>query len=464
METAVTEVVDVAAQNATRVEGLRSLQKQYPAQFSERSLKDAETLGVSVKQVSERIFDAVVREAEKTDVASLSSEFLDGMTDKDLQRYSVAGAYRAAANLQRGGTFTGKQEGGFEREVGQSMQKHAEDAGVRTLGGGITIPGLTALSQARALRTITSGGQAGAATNFTQVSSDPIELLRYAVALMTLGARYLPGLHGAVQMTKQTGAATSSWLAEGAAVTPTDPLFGFFTMKPNRLSMASSYDRTFLTQSNLAVEPELAMDRREVLSRSLDTAGIGGSGIAPIPKGMLNFVGLAAILSGSTRANDGTYTAGAGNKPMTYVDYNNLEALISTANAAIGPVSILTTPKVKAAGRSTPKLPNVGSDVIWPDAPVGQGGMGTGPLGMSAVATSNPILTGFTSGANTNCHAVIMGAFSQLLIGDWGLSELIADPITGAASNVMNFWEHGYYDINNRHVESFAACTTVQAN
>ena len=87
--------------------------------------------------------------------------------------------------------------------------------------------------------------------------------------------------------------------------------------------------------------------------------------------------------------------------------------------------------------------------------------MQEGPLGYNAITTTNAALTGFTANSVSNLHAVLMGVWDQMLIGDWGLSELVADPYTGAAQAMMKFTEHAYYDINVRHVEAFAVCTSA---
>jgi hypothetical protein len=310
-------------------------------------------------------------------------------------------------------------------------------------------------------RAIASGGNAGTATNFTTVVADPIELLRARVVIMAMGARMMTGLHGAVQMTRQTGAGSSNWVTEGTAATNSDPTLGDFIMKPNRLTMQNSYYRDFLAQSALAVDSFLAEDRLQVLSRALDTAALAGSGTAPVPLGILNQSGLLGILAGTTRASNGTVTAGVGGVPMTYVDWNNMEAGIATSNGDIGTLGIITTPKVKGSQRSTPKIPGTASGFVWPDTAPGANNVGEGPLGYRAITTSNSVLTGFTANSITGCHAAIMGVWDQLLIGDWGLSEVIADPYTGAAAAKYLFTEHAYYDINVRHIESFAACTSA---
>jgi len=457
------EIVDLAAKKAERTARLRTLQTAYPEHFSERHLNAAIDLDTPVERVQDAIFDGIARASERTEVPTIADELFGSMSEGERKRYSIAAAYRAAVNQQSRGTFGG--DSGYELEVSTELRKLATARGIKDIGTGILIPSATTRTLWKggrpAERTISSGGNAGTASNFTTVDADPIELLRSRTGCLALGARMLTGLQGAVQMTRQNAAASSSWEAELGSASPSDPGFEFFTMKPNRLSMASSYTRDFLAQSQMAIESILADDRMAVLARSLDTAAIAGSGAAPVPKGLLNYSGLAAVLAGTLRASNGTVTAGAGGVPLTYVDFNNMEAAIATANADIGTLAWLTTPKVRAAARSTPKIPGTASEFCWPDSKVGANGVQEGPLGYNALCTSNSVLTGFTANSVANLHAAILGVWSQMLIGDWGLSEVIVDPYTGAANAVVNITEHGFYDVNFRHIQSFVACTSA---
>ena len=455
-------VAEPAMDNATRVATLRTLSTTYPDFFPAQRLKLAEDLGQSVETVQRSIFDASVEAAKRSDVPTISDEVFGGMTERDLSRYTLAGAYRSAVNMRTPGTFTGKQDGGFEREVGQDLLKTAGARGINDLGAGVPVPSYRTLARIQQ-RTIASGGNAGAASNFTTVNADPIELLRSATALLAMGATMMTGLHGKVQLTKQTAGGTSNWVTEGTAATNSDLALGFFTMQPNRLTMQNSYYRDFLAQSGVAIDSLMSADRLATLAHSLDNAGLIGSGIAPVPLGLMNQTGLAAIVSGATRAvNGGAVTAGPGAVPMTFVDWNNMEAAIATANGDISSMGIITTTRVRAAGRSTPKIPGTNSDFIWPTPANAGNGVQTGPLGLPSLATANTALTGFTANGATNCHAAIMGVFSQFLFADWGLGEVIADMYTGAGAAKYIITEHGYYDANVRHLESFAACTTIQ--
>ncbi len=92
---------------------------------------------------------------------------------------------------------------------------------------------------------------------------------------------------------------------------------------------------------------------------------------------------------------------------------------------------------------------------------MGANGIQEGPLGYNALFTANPVLTGFSANGVDGLHAVVLGVWDQLLIGDWGLSEVIADPYTGAAQAMFKITEHAFYDIAVRHNEAFCACTSA---
>lgn len=454
-----------AADNAARIAGLNTLRTQYPSEFSERALQAAIKLDTPLESVKRSISDAIINAGERNTVPTIADDIFSGMSERELGQYSLRNVYAAAVNRAMPGTFADKgAEAGFEREVGESLRKEAEKRGITSLGGGIAIP--SASSRAMALvrasqRTLASGGNAGQFTNVTTVEADPIELLRARTAVLALGARMMTGLFGTISMPRQTSAATSSWVSEGSAVASSDPALDAISISPKPLMIASSYYRNLLAQSRLAVDSFLAQDRDQVLARSLDTAALAGTGVAPIPLGLMLQAGLPAILSGTTRAATGVVTPGLGGLPMTYVDFNNMEAAISMANADIGTMGWLTTPKVRAAARSTPQIPGTASQFVWPNSKPDGRGIQEGPLGYSALCTSNSVLTGFTANAVANLHAAILGVWDQIIIGDWGLSEIVVDPYTGAANQEIKITENAFYDTNVRHLAAFCACTSA---
>ncbi len=450
---------DLAADNKARVEGLTALRTQYPAQYTEKDFLADLTGTRSVAQAKDAIFETHVRQAQATDVPTIATEHLARMSEQEQRKYSRAGAVRAAINLLRAGTFQDEQAG-FAKEVSDTIRKEAGERGISGLGNGILTPGHTnarfAAMEAQK-RTIASGGPVGAVTNFTTVILPPIELLRPRTVCLSLGARMIPGLHGTPQFTRQNAAASSSWLSEGQAATNSDLGLNDFTMTPHRLSMQNSYYRDFLALSNLAIDDFMAQDRDAVLARSLDYAVFAGSGVAPVPLGLMNQTGLGETLSGSTRSTAGVYTAGSGGVPPTYVDLNGMEAAISTANADISTLAWATTPRVRAAMRSIPQLPGTAGNItLMPNSRVDANGVQEGPLGYNLKASTN-VPVNYTANSVNNLHPLVLGCWDQILIGDWDLNEIIPDNITGAAQAKYIITEHGYYDTQVRHLECFNA-------
>lgn len=458
------QTVDLAAANKTRIEGLRSLLKSNPKEFPADEFARSVAEDVTVASAKEAVADKIIANSQRSNVNTLGDDVMDAMSAKEQRSYSLRNVYCAAINQRAPGTFKDKEsEAGLEREVSDTLRKGASERGITGFGSGIVIPSATTRSLVAGAqqRAIAAGGNAGTATNFTVVVPDPIELLRSKTVTLALGARMMTGLHGALKMPRQNAAGQSNWLAEGGGVVNTDPTLDAIGMTPHRLSMFNSYYLEFLAQSALAVDSFLSEDRMAVLARSLDFAGLAGPGTGNSPLGLTNQTGLAAILSGTTRNANGTVTAGAGGVPLTYVDCNNFEAAIATANGDIGTLGWALTPKVRAALRSTPKITSGLSDFIWPSVS-GQGanGIQEGPLGYRAIA-STAVPTGFTVNAVAGLHAVILGVWDQMLFGDWGLSEVIVDPYTGAQQGLYKVTEHALYDTNIRHIEAFALSTSV---
>jgi len=454
-----TTTVDHAANEKARVTALRNLRQINPSHYSEDQVMQDIVGGVSIERATDAIAERAIAAGQNSNVPTIAGEQLERMSPKEQRLYSRAGAARAAINLLRGGTFK-DEESGFAQEVSDSIRKAATERGISGLGNGILTPGVTnkRFAQMEAQkRTVQSGsGTIASATNFTEVELPPIEMLRNTAVCMALGARMIPGLHGTPQFPRQNAAASSSWMAEAAAVTTSDPGMNFFNMVPHRLSMGSPYTRDFLALSNLAIDSFLAEDRYEVLALSLDYAGLAGSGTGNVPLGLQNYTGLATVLTGSTRAANGTVTAGAGGVPPTYVDLNDAEAAISGANAGgLGLLRWAGTPQARAAMRSILKFPGVnGSAPIMPDSRIGSNGLQEGPLGYDGIF-SNQLPKNGTVNSVSNLHAMVLGNWPQMIIGDWDLNEIIADNITGAASAIYKIFEHGYYDINFRHIEAF---------
>ena len=62
-----------------------------------------------------------------------------------------------------------------------------------------------------------------------------------------------------------------------------------------------------------------------------------------------------------------------------------------------------------------------------------------------------------TKGTNSDCHAILFGDFSQLIIGEWGAFEMISDPYRLKKQGMIEITSYQMVDVVLRYAEAFAA-------
>ena len=74
-------------------------------------------------------------------------------------------------------------------------------------------------------------------------------------------------------------------------------------------------------------------------------------------------------------------------------------------------------------------------------------------LNRNANVPSN-LTKGTSSGV---CSAIIFGNFNDLIIGQWGGTDILVDPYTGSGSGTIRVVVFADVDVAVRHAESFSA-------
>ena len=68
-----------------------------------------------------------------------------------------------------------------------------------------------------------------------------------------------------------------------------------------------------------------------------------------------------------------------------------------------------------------------------------------------------------TKGTGTNLSSIIYGNWNDLIIGEWGVLEILANPFgAGYNSGAVDIRAMQTIDLNVRHGASFSACTDAQ--
>ena len=228
-----------------------------------------------------------------------------------------------------------------------------------------------------------------------------IGLFRNSLVMRSLGARVLSGLRGDVVIPKQTGASTAYWVAEGDSLTESNPTFDTIKMTPKHVGALASMSRQLLQQANPSIEQLVRDDFVSVIGLAIDKAMIHGLAANDEPVGILNTTG---IQTGS----------------LATLDWEAVIALLEKlALQNLTPNAMITHPAVATVLRTTLKDSVAGAEYLM------QGGSVAGV----PVNVTNQLDAKVTAGPPAvTTGRLIVGDFSQMIVGEWGSAEILANP------------------------------------
>ncbi|ADK85083.1 major capsid protein HK97 [Desulfarculus baarsii DSM 2075] len=298
---------------------------------------------------------------------------------------------------------------------------------------GVALP----LESMQERRTITTAApEAGAGGHLIGTDHRPdqfVDLLRDANPLTRLGVRNVQGLVGDVAIPRQIGAATAYWVGEGETITPSDLAFGQIRMSPKIVAAMAGWSRSMVLQATPDIDAIARRDLADRLGRALAMATIKGGG-ANEPTGVIGTSGLGTVdISGG----------------LTWAKVLEFVEKIELANASAG--GWLTTPSMVKALRSAPK------EVDGSDVAVSADYLMDGPAALAGYPLVSSNLAPATLGSGGNEHALLFGDWSDVLIGSWGVLDILANPYaTGAYEKGLILVRAMLHcDVAIRHAESF---------
>jgi len=354
--------------------------------------------------------------SKRNDTTAESTAHNLDIEEKDLRRYSVISALRAAA--------TGNwKTAGLERQISSAIAERSgkDPEGVylsyEALGYGLRkqINGN--------MQRMQSAGAAGLGAELvaTELHSELfINVLRARAKVGGLGARFMSGLVGTVDIPKQSGSATFYWVSEDGAPTDSDISFTTVQMTPNTIATAVPITRRLMIQSTPDIEMLVRDDIMDGMALGLDNALLKGTGLNNQPLGILGTSGIGAV----------DLTGGA-----NWAKIVELETDCAEANADAMTSAYLMRPTMRGALKTTEKASNTGQ-FIWDGNSV----------------------NGYTAEVTTEMPAnqILFGDFSQAMVGLWGALDVVPDKSTKAASGglVMRLFQDA--DVAIRHPQAFS--------
>lgn len=337
-------------------------------------------------------FDALKAEVVALEQDEARAQFLE-----DAERRSMAApADKQAADLEKRISVTEAVLAQVEQRglTGALAEFNAEQKrqGITARHGGVLVP-----NSVFEKRTTMDTTGAAKITPDDYRGDQIIGLFRNSMVMRTLGARVLSGLRGDTIIPKQTGASSAYWLAEGDALTESNPTFDNIKLQPKHVGALASVSRQLLQQANPSIEQLIRDDFVNVIGLAIDKAMIHGAAANDEPVGVLNVTG---IQTGS----------------LATLDWEAVLAVLEKlALENITPNAIITHPTVATILQSTLKDAVAGAEYL----------MQAGRMAGLPVNVTNQ-LAAKTGTPNTG--RLIVGDFSQLIVGEWGSAEILANP------------------------------------
>ena len=355
-----------------------------------------------------------------------------GLTETEKRRYSLIRAINAAIS----GNW---QKAGFEREVSEALAKRMDKQ-----TSGFYMPTDLPVVQGQRDYKVGDAANGGDLVATDLLSSSFIEMLRNKSMVLQLGATLLPGLRGNVEIPRQTGASTTYWVSEDGQLTKSNATFDQVSLTPKTVGARSYITRNLLLQSSIDIENFVRMDLLTSLGLAVDLAALSGTGSNGQPKGIANLTNIHKITGGTNGA------------AITFDHLIDMETAVANANADVRSMAYLANASTVGALK---KLKDSNGNYIWKPIAGGFKSSIPGEVNGYPMARSNQCRANLTKGtASGKCSELFFGNWSDIVIGEWGVLEILANPYSDTAFSRggVEIRAMETMDIAVRHEESFS--------
>lgn len=339
----------------------------------------------------------------------------------------------------------GKSLSGIAAEMDQEGKKEARQHNMDGAGlGNLTLPRfLMYQDNGQEQRDITATtATTGGHTIQTELGG-LIPFLDPRLAVLDMGATYLPDSKGTLDFPRNDASASAVWrTTENVTSTETTPTFDKLSMTPKGITAFIDVSKQNLIQTSISMENFVRGRLNRAVMNLLETGSISGTGASGQPTGLL------------TQAGTNDITIGANGGLLTWALTVQFETETAIDNADMGTLGYLFTPGVAGLLKTT-KRDVAGNGFIWE-------GPNKGALvnGYKAVAT-NFLPSTLTKGSGINLHAAIFGNWAELIIAQWGGIDLLVNPYTKGKEALVEMIINAWYDIGVRHAASFTKCDEI---
>lgn len=374
-------------------------------ELGQKAIRDGASLEHFNAQVMESLKQNQVIDTRQTDI---------GLSENEKKRYSISRAITYM--LERD-----PQKAAFELDVHRAL---AERLPSDFKPQGVLVPHEILWRPQGERATLTVAGD-GSGLVFEEAHPEQfIEALRARAYTIQLGALVLTGLSGNVSIPKETTGATAGWFAAGGTAPDAGTVFGKLQLSTKMIAGFTRYDRFMLLQGLASIDMLIERSLQRALAVGIDKGAIQGSGASGQPTGITNTAGIGSVTGTS----------------LGWAGVLELASDVEGADADLDGLAYLATPTVKALMKQRETASGNGR-FIWE---------GNEMNGAPAMATTN-----------MPAASMLYGAWSQLVIGLWGVTDLFVDPYSQSASGDVVIRAFQGCDIGVRHAGAFSLASSI---
>ena len=275
----------------------------------------------------------------------------------------------------------------------------------------------------------------------TTVSPDePIPFLRVKSVCGRAGCILLDNLSGAnLSLPRATQTAGAGWYGEVGLIPPADQSMDNIVLVPKLISGATIVSNQLLRQSSPSIEAFITRDISAAMSTSIDQAALFGAGSATVPKGIMSYAANAAgNYAYNLRAASVTFGAAADWSHVLQFEKNLEDGRIEND----GSYAFVSSPNTRNKWQAAQKALNY-PVYLWEQENDEIDGRVNGRRAISSGQISNDI--------------VILGKFSELIIGSWIGVDLLANAHSRAHQAETVIQASMLIDVGFRYASAFCA-------
>lgn len=427
---------EVRAAERARIQEIETMCRQFNIDDNRRN--DLINRGASVDEARAAIMDTLSAQRQAP-AADSKRDFDIGMSEAERRRYSLV----RALNAHMTGNW---REAGLEREVSVELARRMG----RDSNGFFMPTDLPMMREAGYyVGTPTQGGNL---VKTDLLMGSFIDILRNKAAVMQLGATFLPGLVGKVEIPRQSGVSATQWIQETGTVTGSNATFDKVALDMKTIAVKSFVSRNMLRQVTMSVENFVRNELATSIALAIDLAALSGSGSGSEPKGLASQTGILTVEGGTNGA------------AITFDHLIDMETKVADANADGTSMAYLANAVTIGALK---KIKDANNNYIWKPIVGASRNAIPGEVNGYPVARSNQARKNLTKGTSSGvCSEIFFGNWADLLIGEWGVLEILPNPYSAAAydNGGLEIRALQSVDIAVRHPESFCRMADVLVN